>query len=208
VLGGGCERWGRCGSRRGGCLWGRGRAARARRGSTPVYSFMLTLADRATREYIEAEHCHETRELKRIACRARSTRGALVRRGALASRLEPVVRLVQSMCARLPVRRAVRSATVFGHGWVDAALGSGHVRSLVEELQSRPSGGCHCVAYSASTMNGLPFSTTYVASSAAVPLPTFLTEWTVSAGTIKASPALYVFGGWPSMEYSGIPFST
>ena len=108
----------------------------------------------------------------------------------------------------LPVRRAVRSATVLGHGWVDAALGSGHVRSLVEELQSRPSGGCHCVAYSASTMNGLPFSTTYVASSAAVPLPTFLTEWTVSAGTIKASPALYVFGGWPSMEYSSIPFST
>src|SRR5262249_28935845 len=62
--------------------------------------------------------------------------------------------------------------------------------------------------HSASTMNGFPFSTTYVASSAAGPLPTFLTEWTVSAGTISASPAAYVFGGWPSMEYSSSPSST
>jgi hypothetical protein len=38
-----------------------------------------------------------------------------------------------------------------------------------------------------------------------LPLPTFLTAWTTPAGTVKASPALYVFGGWPSIWYSSDP---
>jgi hypothetical protein len=44
----------------------------------------------------------------------------------------------------------------------------------------------------------LPFSTKYVARSAALPLPTLLTAWTVSAGTKKTSPASSVVGDWPS----------
>jgi hypothetical protein len=46
--------------------------------------------------------------------------------------------------------------------------------------------------------SGFPFST-YVASSAALPLPTFFTAWIAPAGTVRASPALKVFGGWPSI---------
>jgi hypothetical protein len=54
-------------------------------------------------------------------------------------------------------------------------------------------------------MSGFPFSTTYVASSAAFPPPTFLTAWTAPAGTVRASPALHVLGGWPSISYSRDP---
>jgi hypothetical protein len=50
------------------------------------------------------------------------------------------------------------------------------------------------VPHSTTTRNGFPFSTMYVASSAALPVPTFRTAWTVSAGTIRASPALAVMG--------------
>jgi hypothetical protein len=39
-------------------------------------------------------------------------------------------------------------------------------------------------------MSGLPFSTTYVASSAPLPLPMFFAEWIVPAGTNNTSPAL------------------
>jgi hypothetical protein len=39
----------------------------------------------------------------------------------------------------------------------------------------------------------------YVASSAALPLPTFFTAWIVSGGTSKTSPALSVVGGLPSI---------
>ena len=46
--------------------------------------------------------------------------------------------------------------------------------------------------------SGLPFSTMYVASSAALPLPTFFAEWIVPAGMNRASPALSVTGGLPS----------
>jgi hypothetical protein len=49
--------------------------------------------------------------------------------------------------------------------------------------------------HSTTTRNGFPFSTTYVASSAALPLPTFRTAWTVSAATSKTSPASSVVGG-------------
>src|SRR5262249_1049607 len=61
---------------------------------------------------------------------------------------------------------------------------------------------------SARTSNGLPFSTTYVASPAAFPIPTFRTECTVSAGTIRASPALTVTGSSPSSLYSREPSRT
>jgi len=37
-----------------------------------------------------------------------------------------------------------------------------------------------------------------VANSAALPRPATRTAWTTPAGTVNASPALYVFGGWPS----------
>jgi hypothetical protein len=37
--------------------------------------------------------------------------------------------------------------------------------------------------HSANRTSGLPFSTTYVASSAPLPLPMFFTEWIVPAGT-------------------------
>jgi hypothetical protein len=47
--------------------------------------------------------------------------------------------------------------------------------------------------------SGLPFSTTYVASSLAVPLPTFFAAWIVPAGMKRTSPALSVIGGLPSI---------
>ena len=53
-------------------------------------------------------------------------------------------------------------------------------------------------AHWASVRSGLPFSTTSVARTAALPLPTFLTAWTAPAGTVKASPAWNVLVGWPS----------
>src|ERR1700745_2159285 len=58
-------------------------------------------------------------------------------------------------------------------------------------------GGGH--AYSASAMTGFPLSTTYVASSAALPRPTLRTAWTALAGTVRAAPARHVFAGWPSI---------
>jgi hypothetical protein len=47
-----------------------------------------------------------------------------------------------------------------------------------------------------------------VASSAAFPLPTFLTAWGVSAATKKTSPASTVVGGSPSTWYSSDPSRT
>ena len=55
----------------------------------------------------------------------------------------------------------------------------------------------HC-AHLTGTTSGFPFSTIYVASSAALPLPTFFTAWIVPAGMNKTSPALSVTGGLPS----------
>ena len=63
-------------------------------------------------------------------------------------------------------------------------------------------------AHLTSTTSGFPFSTTYVASSAALPLPTFLAEWIVPAGMNKTSPALSVTGGLPSTSYSSEPSRT
>jgi hypothetical protein len=60
-------------------------------------------------------------------------------------------------------------------------------------------------AHSASSITGFPFSTTYVASSDALPLPAFRTAWTTPAGTVKASPALHILVGWPSIWYSSDP---
>jgi hypothetical protein len=45
------------------------------------------------------------------------------------------------------------------------------------------------VTVKAGTTSGLPFSATYVASSAALPLPTFITAWIASAGMNTTSPA-------------------
>src|SRR5688572_25324138 len=42
------------------------------------------------------------------------------------------------------------------------------------------------------TTSGFPFSTTYVASSAPVPPPTFFAAWIVLAGMNRTSPALSV----------------
>ena len=57
-------------------------------------------------------------------------------------------------------------------------------------------------------MSGLPFSTTYVASSAPLPLPTFLAVWIVPAVTNRTSPALTVTGGLPPTSYSSVPSRT
>ena len=58
------------------------------------------------------------------------------------------------------------------------------------------------------TTSGIPFSTMYVASSAAVPLPTLVTRWTVPAGMSNTSPALRVTGSRPSSAYSNTPSMT
>src|SRR5262245_66348918 len=65
-------------------------------------------------------------------------------------------------------------------------------------------GRCHWTT----VMSGLPFSTMYVASSAARPVPTFLAEWTVPGGMNRTSPALRVTGGLPSTVYSHVPSRT
>ena len=54
------------------------------------------------------------------------------------------------------------------------------------------------IAHLAKVTSGFPFSTIYVASSAALPLPTFFTAWIVPDGMNKTSPALSVTGGLPS----------
>src|SRR4029453_18339275 len=73
--------------------------------------------------------------------------------------------------------------------------------SLSRSSGSSPQQGRHrrADAHSTTVMSGLPFSTTQVASSAALPPPAFLPAWTTPAGTVKASPALNVLGGWPSI---------
>ena len=48
------------------------------------------------------------------------------------------------------------------------------------------------------TTSGFPFSTMYVASSAPLPLPTFLAAWIVPAGMNRTPPGLSVTGGLPS----------
>src|SRR5829696_10540703 len=87
-----------------------------------------------------------------------------------------------------------------------AHLGTGHggLGSCHGGLRSVDSPGAH----STSTMSGFPFSTTYVASSAPLAVPTFFTAWIVSAGTKKTSPALSVVGGSPSTWYSSDPSRT
>jgi hypothetical protein len=62
-------------------------------------------------------------------------------------------------------------------------------------------------AHSPIVMSGLPFSTTYVASYAASPLPTFFTAWIALAATVKASPAVTVVG-MLSIWYSSAPSRT
>src|SRR5918995_5690121 len=81
-----------------------------------------------------------------------------------------------------------------GHG----GLGLGHGALL----------SCSPGAHSTSTTSGFPFSTTYVASSAALVVPTFLTAWIVSAGMNRTSPALSVVDGLPSTWYSSDPSRT
>src|SRR6478752_10405901 len=57
----------------------------------------------------------------------------------------------------------------------------------------------------ASSRSGLPFSTTYVASSAALTLSGFVAERTVPYGMNRTSPASSVTGGLPSTSYSSVP---
>src|SRR6266542_1961335 len=75
-------------------------------------------------------------------------------------------------------------------GWVEIGAYPGESRILV-------TGGAG--THSTRVRSGFPFSTTYVASSAALPLPAFLTAGIVPAGTSKTSPALSVVGGLPSI---------
>lgn len=63
-------------------------------------------------------------------------------------------------------------------------------------------------AHFTSVIRGFPFSTTYVASSAPFPPPTFFTEWIAPAGTNKTSPALTRRVGRPSILYSSAPSMT
>src|SRR5215217_9758112 len=78
--------------------------------------------------------------------------------------------------------------------WI-SPIGSASVRHRVDrDTDAAALTGTH----SASTTSGDPFSAIYVASSAALPLPTFFTAWKISAGMNKTSPALSVTGGLPS----------
>ena len=63
-------------------------------------------------------------------------------------------------------------------------------------------------SHSLNATSGLPFSTMYVASSAALALPTFFTWWGVPFGMNSTSPALSVTGGLPSSRYSRAPSIT
>jgi hypothetical protein len=56
--------------------------------------------------------------------------------------------------------------------------------------------------------SGFPLSTTYVASSAPLSLPTFLAAWMVPPGMNRTSPALSVTVGLPSTSYSREPSMT
>src|SRR5439155_22561964 len=53
-------------------------------------------------------------------------------------------------------------------------------------------------AHSTTVRSGFPFSTTYVASSAPLPLATFFAAWIVPAGMNRTPPGLSVTGGLPS----------
>jgi hypothetical protein len=63
-------------------------------------------------------------------------------------------------------------------------------------------------AHSTTVMSGFPFSTIYVASSVARPVPTFLAEWIIPAGMNRTSPALRITGALPSTAYSHVPSRT
>jgi hypothetical protein len=85
-----------------------------------------------------------------------------------------------------------RGTAVIGRSGFESPSGS---RSEHFSVALSSPKGC---AHSTSVRIGFPFSTTSVASSAALPLPTFFTAWIAPAGTNKTSPALTVVGGWPS----------
>jgi len=53
-------------------------------------------------------------------------------------------------------------------------------------------------------MRGFPFSTIYVASSAARPVPTFLAEWIVQAEMNRTSPTLRVTGGSTTVSHTAV----
>lgn len=63
-------------------------------------------------------------------------------------------------------------------------------------------------AQSTLVRSGLPFSTTYVASSTATPSPTLRAWWWTPYGTVSASPTLHTIGDRPSSVYSRDPWST
>src|ERR1044071_7784891 len=67
---------------------------------------------------------------------------------------------------------------------------------------------CSPAIHSTTVMSGFPFSTIYVASSAARPGPTFLAEWIVPAGMNRTSRALRTTGGLPCTVYSHVPSRT
>ena len=118
-----------------------------------------------------------------VACRITSQRVAAIRRRR--SGQVPPVRHVD-------LKRADHGT---GHGQAPLLLDSSPLLGGGEKRMAAPGrGGAH----SASAMTGFPFSTTYVASSDAVMLPTFRTAWTAPAGTVNASPALHVLARWPA----------
>src|SRR4051812_38838552 len=84
---------------------------------------------------------------------------------------------------------------------------TGPIRPNVPATADCAGDGAQNGAHFASVRSGFPFSTMYVASSAALPLPTFFTAWIVPYGMNSTSPALSVTGGLPSRAYSRYAFS-
>src|SRR5215470_2715517 len=91
------------------------------------------------------------------------------------------------------------------------ALGAGAPRRLEPDARAaadHDDGLAGEGAHSTTARSGFPFSTTYVASSAPRPVPTFFAEWIVPYGMNRTSPALSVTGGLPSTVYSSSPSRT
>src|SRR5262245_22774940 len=103
-----------------------------------------------------------------------------------------------------PIGIAVRASrgVVMRHGWQSRASW------LPGQRCSATTRGHLTGAHLTSSTSGFPFSTIYVASSAPLPVPTFLAAWIVPAGMNKTSPALSVTDGLPSTSYSSEPSIT
>src|SRR5262245_27501485 len=154
----------------------------------------------------------------RPVCEGLDRPGALLRRGDVLPRLVvagavPAVQGIEDPDSSLPRRRQhlqhVRNAAIgfrkrlqaipylsaFGN---EIIVGIDHQEPGELPVVCHVRHGCLARAQSTSVMSGFPFSTTYVASSAPRPVPTFFAEWIVPAGMNSTSPALSVTGGLPS----------